>query len=184
MGPNFKKGVTRIGRERLPRGFVAILGDLHSLQAAISELYDYVIRGCPHRRAGIVFRVVSPGERTAYVQRLQRVLGVDRYNALPASAWRDVERHWHLIDSDHIAHIVNRHTDPEAEEQLGHVAVTPQDLLRIPDVINPRNLTGLRVVRGMTRLAYSMEIPDGRLVAVEELRAKGCLALKTLYKQK
>jgi hypothetical protein len=36
----------------------------------------------------------------------------------------------------------------------------------------------------MTRLAYSMEIPDGRLVAVEELRAKGCLALKTLYKQK
>ncbi len=63
MGPNFRKGSTRIGRERLPPGLVAILDQPKILRMAFEEMIGFVTgdESLEKGRAGVVFRVVTSG---------------------------------------------------------------------------------------------------------------------------
>jgi len=134
-------------------------------------------------RRGIVFREVSGRERVTLNYALERHVGVTNF-AEAASTFSIRVGQWHLIDHHHLAHICSRHADPKTEGLLGQIPITRDDLCRIPEVIDPRNVFEFRVVGGMARIGYRREDNRGILVAIEEIRRKDRLALKTLYREK
>jgi hypothetical protein len=81
MGPNYLSGKTRIGRQRLPSGLVAILDDPKTLRGALLELYAYAmdVRTPDRPRRGIVYRVVPDEERLGIRYKLQKLVGMKRF---------------------------------------------------------------------------------------------------------
>lgn len=185
VGPNFSEGQRRIGRERLRYGLVAILGDPELFAAAMAELHGYAMAGAASDkpRRGIVFRQVTPGERQAIHYKLQELLGVGDF-AANAEVFDVASARWHSIDDDHIAHVMNRHGRAGEERLRGQVEVTLDDLIEIPAVLDPRNITEFSVVGGMPRIVYRRAFAAHDLVVVEEIRSRDGLAVKTLYKPK
>lgn len=186
IGPNFQKGQTRIGRERLPDGFVALVRDQATLRLAIAELHDHVSAGNPSpypKGFGIIFRIASSGECEGVRQQVHRVFGpsaflehVEIFGVTPGQ--------WHLLDNEHIAHSCNRHSDAQIEAKCGHVPIGVADFQRIPDVVNPLNIVEFRKKGDSPRIAYARQYDDGRLIVVEEIQRKRGLVFKTMYKQK
>lgn len=157
VGPNFDAGATRIGRRRLPAALVAILDDRRTLQLALRELHAYAIAGSPFGRRGIVFRVNSAAEHQAILYKLQNLLGVENFGD-NSSIYRVREGHWHLIDSEHIRHIYNRHGDAAAERGRGHLAIAIEDFDRLPDLIDARNICEFSVEGGMPRIKLQAQV--------------------------
>jgi hypothetical protein len=183
MGPHFEKGAKKIGRERLPIGRVAILNDPQTLVAAISELLAWATKPDPKQTLSAVYRVSSEGECQAYMYKLREIHGVENYItniqrfALPA-------RRWHIIDSEHIAHAMNRHSDQRVERKHGHLPITREDVFRIPEITDPRNIVSFEQDGArLPRIVYELRDEAGVLVAVQELRAKSGLIFKTLYRR-
>jgi len=179
MGPNFNKGARRIGRDRLPPGVVAIVEDVPLLELAIGEMHEFVVAGkrLESARAGIIFGVVDVGERLAYNWNLQRV--TDDVNFFVG----DLLGLRHTLDLEHLTHIHHRHSDPAKEELHGQIPLTLEDILLIPQLVQPRNLRECCYIREMCRLVYARRWDHGQLVAVEEIRFhKKELVIVTLYK--
>ncbi len=185
VGPNFESGKLQIGRERLSEGLVAILDDRARLTAALIELHAYALaerHSCRPRR-GIVFRVVTEGERDAVNYRIQEQIGIATF-AEAAAVFNVRIGDWHVIDHHHLVHICNRHADAKKEASRGQIPITQYDLGQIPMVVVARNIIDFRVVGEMPRIVYRMLDERGALVAIEEIRRKDGLILKTLYREK
>lgn len=183
VGPNFDAGVIRIGRRRLPTGVVAILDDRRTLQLAIREMHAYAIAGSRFGRRGVVFRVISAAEHQAIMYKLQNLLGMEDFGD-NSSIYRVREGHWHLIDSEHIRHIYNRHGDAAGEWARGHLAITIDDFDRLPDLIDARNICEFSVEDGMPRIKCRREFTDRTLVLVQEIRTREGVIVKTMYREK
>lgn len=182
VGPNFDKGVTRIGRRRLPAGFVAILDDPQTLRLAIRELHAYAVGGSRFGKRGIVFRVVSSEERQAILFKLQNLLGIENFTENSATYYIP-EGFWHVIDCEHVRHVSNRHGDEEAERERGHLAIELEDIEHIPQLVDPRNICEFSVIDQMPRIKYRREYKGRTLVLVQEIRARVGVSLKTLYRE-
>jgi hypothetical protein len=185
MGPNFQSGATRIGRRRLPRRYAAILDDHDVLLGALDELHQYALaapEGVPREKHAIIFRVVDTSEVNRFNFKLQELLGAA--NLMDSAAIYSVRvGHWHVVDSEHVAHAYMRHSDAEREAKHGHLPITVFDLKRIPEVVLPRCIQELSVSKGTPRIVYRRRYGDGELSVVEEIRSRE-LAVKTVYKQK
>jgi hypothetical protein len=182
VGPNFDKGVTRIGRRRLPAGFVALLDDPEALRLAIRELHGYAISGAKFGKRGIIFRLITSQERQAILFKLQNLLGIDEFTRNSAT-FHIREGHWHAIDSEHLIHVCNRHIDPELERH-GHPALVIEDTETIPKLIDPRNIYEFASDDALPRIKYRREVADRVYILVEEIRAKSGIVLKTFYREK
>jgi hypothetical protein len=178
VGPNFDVGERRIARRRLPEGLVAILGNREHLRLAIRELRAYCIDGCPRGRRGLVFRLVSVEERQSILYRLQNLLGVERF-VDHSSIFHIPEGRWHVMDTEHVTHILKRHGESEVERGRGHTALSIEDFEFIPEVIHPKNIFEFVTGNHLPRIRYRREYEDRTLVAIEEIRGKGGVALKT-----
>lgn len=179
MGPNFNAGATRLGRDRLPPGIVAILDQPETLRLAFGEMYDFVADGnlLSSGRAGVIFRTVSDGERDALNVSVQKVCGDVNAACGNTAGFR------HLLDVNHIRHICNSHGNAEAERARGQIAVAKEDFYRIPEVVLPYNLVQCILAADSPRLVYSRECEGASLVVVEEIRrARKELVVITLYK--
>jgi hypothetical protein len=130
-------------------------------------------------RAGLIFRVVNDGERSAINFQVQRLLNDVTVTCGNLLGFR------HLLDVDHLAHIWKRHSQTGVGLDPGHLPLSLSDLLRLPAIVQPRNITKYTVAKGMARLVFEKHYEDGHVVAVEELRpTRRELIVKTLYKQK
>jgi hypothetical protein len=185
IGRNFAEGGRKIGRRRLPEGFVAITDDARLLRAAIGELHAYAVRvaGQPQDPCGIVFRVVTPGEGQAIRYRIINLRGVEWDNE-HGHEFTPPAGHWHVLDLDALIHACNRHSNQATERRQGQLALACADCQRIPEIINPHWIRGLGFAKGMPRIVYERDYADGRLLAVEEIRPRQGLVVKTLYKRR
>ena len=97
----------------------------------------------------------------------------------------DVEGYDHTIDSFAIRHINSQHGDSKTEENRGQVAVTEEDIKRIPEIIaNPDNIERGVTNQGKDAIVYSKRF-NGTICYVEEVRAgRRNLAAETMYKKK
>lgn len=181
VGPNFAEGLTRIGRGRLPRGYVAILDDPATLKRAIHELRDYAVRGDGNQPIrGIVYRVVSDGESEAIRHKLHEKFGGKGYRAA-TQHYHVPAGQRHVIDSSSLRHITNRHTGSANPKHPSELPLTDEDLEMIPEVVGPKNIEKFEPG---SRIRYQRELKDGQFVGVEEIRTQAGLSLVTLFKNK
>ncbi|HVT89928.1 MAG TPA: hypothetical protein VHD56_13825 [Tepidisphaeraceae bacterium] len=182
MGPNYEKGSTRLGRNRLPQGVVAILDDAATLNGAIEELHHYASESkSPNRpRRGIIFRVVTPGEREAFIEKLIQFFG-SKNLASQLDIYSYPVGHPHLIDDSLMSHASNRHS---IETVHGHIAVTIEDYLRIPEIVRPKYIREFAFTRQMPRIVYERMYNNCTIVVIQEIQAKAGLSVKTIYKKR
>jgi len=182
IGPNFLSGRTRIGRSRLSPGIFSHL-DQAGWRLAIRDLHAYAVQGATQKQLyGIAFRVVEAAERDAINYKIQELLGVKDF-AANSQLFCPPEGHLHIVDSEHVAHVCNRHSDLIAEQRRGSVAIVAEDFERIIEVVSPKNIGEFSMERGIARIIYSKEFELARMVVIEELRTRS-VAFKTMYKPK
>ena len=184
IGANFLKGKSGIGRKRLPSGHVAFLDDQKSLCLAIRDLYAYAIQSCPVKpMQAVVFRVVGESEIHAINYKIQTLLGMDGFSANCRSFCPSAEQ-FHIIDSEHIAHAFNRHSDGGTERRHGHIPIGVRDFELIPEVVRPKYITEFSMRGNLPRIIYGREYGSEQLIVVQELRGNYGLTFKTVYRKK
>ncbi|MGD0771052.1 MAG: hypothetical protein ABSB42_22940 [Tepidisphaeraceae bacterium] len=182
MGPSFEKGLRTVGRRRLPDGVVAILDDHETLRAAIRELHAYAIqnRSRSRQRRAIIFRVVNAGERQAFLAKLSQFFGPKNLS-IQESIYGFEVGHFHFVDDSFMSHVTSRHS---IETVPGHVAVTVDDLVCIPEIVNPKWIVNFRFIKKMPRIIYERRYDRSTIVVVQEIQANAGLSVKTIYKKK
>lgn len=90
-----------------------------------------------------------------------------------------------VIDSEAIRHMMNEHGNPAKEKARGQIAITKDDIVRIPEIAaNPDSIEYAGKTRkGQDLLLYTKRI-NGEIYYYEEVRTgQKELAAKTLYKK-
>ncbi len=163
---------------------LAHLEDSDSLARAIRDLHAYAVqRTSDKTKYAIVYRVVTEQDRDAVNHKLQNLFGVTRFAAASADYCPPVG-HYHMIDSEHIAHVCNRHSDRDVEHKRGHLPVAASDFEMVPVAVSPKNIQEFQMSGDLPRIIYSMDTELARLIVVEEFSRKRGLIFKTAYKQK
>jgi hypothetical protein len=142
-------------------------------------MYSYVCgqEKRPREKRGIIFGLVTPRDREAYLNKLIALLGIDDYSRNIETFYIPPE-HWHVLDTEHLTHIVKRHSGSS------EIAIAKFDIQRLPQVVEPRNVVEFSIYKRMPRIVYASDYADGRLVVIQEIERKMGLVVKTLYKQK
>ena len=122
----------------------------------IPELYDFSLSDKTNRKAEIKYATVGPQEAA----RLKRDTGLD------------VEGFEHSIDNYAIRHIHKNHGDPTAEEARGQIAITKDDISKIPEIVeSPDSIIPLKTDSGRDGIGYTKKV-NGHVFYVEEVRTK------------
>jgi hypothetical protein len=186
VGPHFEQADRRVGRHRLPQGYVAVLDDDERLRQVILELHAYAMAGPREgqRRLGVLFRQAVAGDREGIANKLIEHFGAS--SLLENSAVYGVDERYHFVfDSESVAHVWNRHSDPVAEPQHGQVPLERGDLGRIPAALRPRNIVEFGLTKGMPRIVYEESVADGTMVVVGEVQhGRQWVVVRTAYKRK
>jgi hypothetical protein len=186
VGPYFDKAGTRIGRNRLPAGYVAVLDDPRRLAGVLTELLSYALAepAAARPRIGVVFRKVSVADKETLQRSLMREFGADAI--LDKSELFGLDETYHLAaDSEAVSHAWARHSDSTAEERRGQLPVTAADLQQLPDVMRTGNIKSFEQIKGMPRIVFEKSGRTGTFIAVAEIqRSRRWLVLKTFYKRK
>jgi hypothetical protein len=184
IGSNFHKGDRFIGRKRLQANSVAFLGSHDALVLAIRDLHAYAIQQSRNKpNHSIVFRVVSEIERNAINTRIKNDLGITKFLE-NSERYCPPLGHWHLIDSESIAHAHHRHGDGGEENREGHVPLSGEDFEQIPTLVNARNIREFATKGDSARIIYRTNHGSVEVSLVQELCRKRGMIFKTMYKQK
>ena len=186
MGPNWERADRRLGKRRLPQGYVAVLNNDDLLGRVIGELHGHAMTeaAAGPSPVGVLFRQVTAGERERIGYRLVDQFGPSRL--LEASAVFGVEEGYHyVVNSRGIAHAFNRHSDPTVERLHGQLPLDLADLTRVPQAVQPRNIVAFSEAKGMPRIVYEDRSTGSTLVVVLEIQgSRKWLMMKTAYKRK
>ena len=88
------------------------------------------------------------------------------------------------IDSEHLAHALNRHGDEIVEKQKGQNAINVDEILTYYPAITKPNNHDLRIVQDNGNIFYAKQI-NGHFIAIEEvLTGRNKLRFDTAWKQK
>lgn len=100
----------------------------------------------------------------------------------------DFSYYVHNIDSSSVNHIFNRHGDAKKEAAEGQIAVTAEDIKKLPrQIVNDYDFIafGGKNDRGQDVICYGKNMDDGSFVYVEEIRTgRKTLTTQTLFKRK
>ena len=86
----------------------------------------------------------------------------------------DTQGYSHSISRFAAHHIYKEHGNTKTEEERGQVAVTAEDLTRIPDIVTSPDkiVTGFQSEQGAERVAYLKRFDDGLMVYIAEASRK------------
>lgn len=86
----------------------------------------------------------------------------------------DTQRYSHFISRFAAHHIYKEHGNAKTEEERGQIAVTAEDLTRIPDMVTSPDkiVTGFQSEQGAERVAYLKRFDDGLMVYIAEASRK------------
>ena len=99
----------------------------------------------------------------------------------------NIEGYEHDIDVSGVKHAFNEHGNAAKEAQQGQIAVTDNDIKKIPDIIKSYDSVkfGEKDRSGMDLIVYSKKMTDGTTIYVEEIRTgKKTLTTKSMRKKK
>ena len=99
----------------------------------------------------------------------------------------DIAGYRHNIENSAVTHIIKKHGNKAQEEKRGQIAVTEEDLLNIPEIINNPDYTafGAKDANGKDLIVYCKNMPDGSTFYIEEVRTgKKTLSTKSMRKYK
>ncbi|WP_158654258.1 PBECR3 domain-containing polyvalent protein, partial [Helicobacter felis] len=84
------------------------------------------------------------------------------------------------IDSKHVAHVMNRHSNPKIETSRNQIPITMEDIANYPNIVKSADI---REVEG-NRIRYKKQI-NGHYVVIEEaLTKKNKISFVTMWKSK
>ena len=92
-----------------------------------------------------------------------------------------------MMNGDDIRHIIKSHGDPLAEQSRGQIAVTPDDIARIPEILAaPDHITPSKELDGKGRQAivFEKQIGDTYITIQGVSDGKRLLQADTLYKRR
>ncbi|MDV3426957.1 MAG: hypothetical protein LIR50_07190 [Bacillota bacterium] len=114
------------------------------------------------------------GKVTSFIaNKIQQITGID------------VTNRKHVLTDNDIRHMIKQHGDPIAEAEKGQIAITPNDIKNIPDIIsNPTDIVkGTDNKLGQT-IRYIKNYNDNLTYVVEVVPDKGnSLTIKTMWKK-
>ncbi len=120
----------------------------------IPDLYDYAISTPSNQKVEIKYATVGSDEAA----RLKEVTGFD------------LSGYQHSIDNFAIRHIDSQHGNPAIEEPRGQIAITRDDIAKIPEIVaNPDKVTALKTHQKRDGIGYTKQV-DGETFYVEEIR--------------
>ena len=123
----------------------------------IPDLYDFALADKTNRKAEIKYATVDPEESA----RIKKETGLD----VPAG-------YEHSIDTYAIRHMHEQHGDLEVEGARGQIAVTREDISKIPEVVkSPDRTEPIRTKKGRDGIGYTKKI-NGQVFYIEEIRTK------------
>ena len=108
-------------------------------------------------------------------------------NLAAESANLNLNGYTHNIDTSSIIHIRNNHGNPKVESKRGQIAVTKEDLKKIPQFIYDWDFIafGGKNKRHQDVVIYGKNMPDGSSIYMEEIRTRQkTLTTNTLIKYK
>jgi len=98
----------------------------------------------------------------------------------------DVSGYAHIVDNYSIRHILKQHGNEAREALRGQAAITREDILHIPEIIQPPNKIrlGKSITKHGNRVIQYIKRVNGFVYYLEEVRtATGELVPKTMYKK-
>jgi len=170
-----------------------ILGEHENMRGEYGEQYDQWVKDTdagtleqadpnnPDHRAvsDLVDRAVSD-------KSFQRVMvlkstPVDASGKIGHALGRKVIRH--IIQADSIRHMLKEHGDAQVEARRGQIALTPQDIKRIPDILQSFDSVkrGPAQKHGRESVVFSKRV-NGTIYYVESQIKGGVLASQTMWK--
>lgn len=148
----------------LPRGVV------QGGKKSIREVIDFAKNGAANEKRGVRFARVDDAAAAT----------------IKESTGADVSGYIHMIDNFGIRHALNEHGNPDVEARRGNIAITENDILKVPEIIKSydRVENGGTDTSGRSLVRYIKTDTDGTIYYVEEIRSKRKeLALKTMWKK-
>jgi leucyl-tRNA synthetase len=133
------------------------------------KLYDFALNNPKNEKRFVTFGKVGDEEAKL----------IESQTGLKLNGFR------RFIDNDAIAHILHEHGDAAMESKRGLVAVTFEDFLLIPEIVEfPDKVSPAgKTATGLDGILYEKKI-NGWICYVEEVRTlHNLLATKTLYKK-
>lgn len=122
----------------------------------IPKLYDYAMANRWSGKTEIVYGKVTPEEAA----RLKEVSG------------QDLDGYNHAVDNFAMRHMQLRHGDAKTEESKGQIAITREDVARIPEIVaSPDSVVPLKTKIGRDGFGYTKRV-NGSIFYVEEIRTK------------
>lgn len=78
----------------------------------------------------------------------------------------------HVVDTSAARHVRKNHGDAKSEAARGQIAVTEEDLLAIPDILDAPDVVvfGRKTRLGRDQIVYLKKMPDGSTLYLEEVR--------------
>jgi len=131
----------------------------------------------------LVHRAFVDGKRPPYVVEFATVSEI-LAKKIQAAANEDVSGFHHSLDVFAVRHIFNQHGNAAFEKARGNIAVTPEDLKQLPEILAAPDSVefSAKQPRGFKRLIIKKRI-NGFIFVVEEVRGKNHqLQIVTIYK--
>ncbi len=140
------------------------------LRRELVDLYEFAFNNPENKQRVVRYRPVQASEAA----RLKAAAGVE------------VEGFDHVVDNYSVRHMLEQHGNPHIEKSRGQVAITEDDILRIPEIVDaPDRVSSAGLTKqGRETILYQKRIGD-EVYYLEEVRTgKKQLAPVTMYKKK
>ena len=97
----------------------------------------------------------------------------------------DVNNRLHILNDYDIRHMLNEHGDKIKEKKRGQIAITPEDILKIIDIINSYNeIIKGSTTKGVKSIRYVKKYEEGETYMVEVVPQQSkTLTIKTMWKK-
>lgn len=98
---------------------------------------------------------------------------------------KDVSNRQHVLNDNDIRHMLKEHGNPEVESRKGQIAVTEEDIKKIPDILeNPTDIVIGTKNKDGDAIRYVKKYEDNNTFVVEVVPDKGNnLIIKTMWKK-
>ena len=154
------------------------------------EVYDRTPPSTPSEARRIISKLIEFTKNITDVVHRKVIGGITKRQAkdFAAKGINVTDKYVHSIENSAIRHNQLEHGNPDTEALRGQIAITYDDYLYIPDIIENYDTvekSPQKSRQGLEVIIYTKTYPDGTIYYLEEIRnGRNSLAFDTMYKRK